>query len=149
MVRTATSRSGELQATLMLIRLDGERNVIRPATLEKIRHELEKSDLSTKSVEALTGEQKGLWNLLENTLAVSWVAEAQDAEAQATTLRDIDALLAALPMVLRRHLAHPDNAASHFIHHGHIAGGDAARTGWRVMLAEALLEWDNQKKEIA
>ncbi|MFZ2301370.1 MAG: CHASE2 domain-containing protein [Gallionella sp.] len=149
MVRAAASRSGELQATLMLIRLDGERNVIRPATVEKIRHELEKSGLPTKSVEALTGEQKGLWNLLENTLSVSWVAEAHDAGAQTTIQSDIDALLAALPMVLRRHLAHPDNAASHFIHHGYIAGGDAARAGWRMMFAEALLEWDKQEKETA
>jgi CHASE2 domain-containing sensor protein len=149
MVRAAASRSGELQATLLLIRLDAERNVIRPATLDKIRHALEKTGQAAKSVEALTGEQKGLWNLFENTLAVSWVAGAQDADAQAAIRRDIDALLAALPTVLRRHLAQPDNAASHFIHSGRIAGGGAARAGWRAMFAEALLEWDGRESEAA
>ena len=147
MVRAAAVRSGDLQATLLLIRLDGQRNVIRPAVVEKIRHVLEKTGQVAKSVEALSSEQKGLWNLFENTLAVSWVAGAQDAEAQAAIGRDIDALLGALPAVLRRHLARPDNAASHFVHRGLIAGGDAARAGWRVMFAEALLEWDKQEKK--
>lgn len=147
MVRAAAACSGELQATLLLIRLDSERNVIRPAVLGKIRHGLEKSGQATKSVEALAGEQKGLWNLFENTLAVSWVAEAQDAEAQTAIRRDIEAALAALPKILRRHLAQPDNAASHFVYHGHLAGGNAARGGWRVMFAEALLEWNKQEKK--
>lgn len=147
MVRVASARSGDLQATLLLIRLDGERNVIRRNGLEKIRHGLEKVGQASKSVEVLTGEQKGLWGLFENTLAISWVAEAQNAEAQAAIRRDSDAVLAALPAELRRHLAQPDNAASHFIHRGLIAGGAAAQSGWRVMFAEALLEWDRQEKE--
>ena len=144
MVRAATARGGELQATLLLIRLNTEHNVIRPVVLGRIRSALEKTGQASKSVEALLGEQRGLWNLFENTLAVSWVAGAQDAEAQAAVQSDIDTLLAVLPTVLRRHLAQPDNAASHFVYHGHIAGGDAARAGWRTMFAEALLEWDKQ-----
>ncbi|MBK9161759.1 MAG: CHASE2 domain-containing protein [Nitrosomonadales bacterium] len=146
MVRTATTRSGELHATLLLIRLDSERNVVRPATLEKIRHALEKIGQTDKSVETLTGDQKGLWDLFENTLAISWVAASQDDQAQAAIRRDADALLRTLPEVLHRHLAQPDNAASHFVHSGHIAGGAGATAGWRVMFAEALLEWDKQMK---
>ncbi|MFZ3018829.1 MAG: CHASE2 domain-containing protein, partial [Gallionella sp.] len=110
MVRAATARSGELQATLLLIRLDSERNVIRAAVLEKIRHALEKTGTAAKSVEALTGDQKGLWDLFENTLAISWVAAADDAEAQDTIRKDAEAVLTALPTVLQRHLAQPDNA---------------------------------------
>ncbi|OGA33169.1 MAG: molecular chaperone TorD [Betaproteobacteria bacterium RIFCSPLOWO2_12_61_14] len=147
MVRAATARSGELQATLLLLRLDTERNVIRPAVLEKIRRALGNTGQTAKSVEALIGVQRGLWSLFENTLAVSWIADAQDADAQADIRRDIDALLAALPTILQRYLAQPDNAASHFVHHGQIAGGDAARVGWRMMFAEALLAWDKQEKK--
>lgn len=145
MVRTAAARSGDLQATLLLIRLDGVHNVLRPATLEKIRLGLEKSGKATKSVEILNGEQKGLWNLFENTLAISWVA--QDAKEQEAIQLDIDYVLDALPKVLRNCLARPDNAASHFIYSGHIDGGIAARSGWRMIFAEALLEWDKQEKE--
>ncbi len=147
MVRTAAARSGELQATLLLIRLDTEHNVIRPVGLTRICQALLKTGQAGKSVEALIGEQKGLWNLFENTLAISWVANSGDNEAQAAIRRDIDALLAALPTVLRRHLAQPENAASHFVYHGQIAGGDAARAGWRMMFAGALLEWDRQEKK--
>jgi len=149
MVRAASVHSGELQATLLLIRLDAERNMIRPAVLEKIRHGLVKTGQVAKSVEVLTGGQRGLWDMFENTLAISWVAEAQDAEAQAAIRRDSDALLATLPTILQRYLAQPDNAAQHFIYQGHIAGGDAARAGWRMMFAEALLAWDKQEKEAA
>ncbi len=147
MVRVASKRSGELHATLLLIRFDSKRNVIRPAVLEKIRHGLERVGQASKSVEVLTGEQKGLWSLFENTLAISWVAAAQDADAQAAIRRDSDTVLAALPAELRRHLAQPDNAASHFIHRGPIAGGAGAAAGWRVMFAEAMLEWDRQERE--
>lgn len=149
MVRAATARSGELQATLLLIRLDSERNVLRAATMEKIRHELEKTGTATKSVEVLTGDQRGLWDLFENTLAISWVAAADDAEAQVTIRQDAEAVMAALPTVLQRHLVQPDNAASHFIHQGRLDGGAAAAAGWRVMFAEALLAWDQQEKESA
>jgi CHASE2 domain-containing sensor protein len=147
MVRAATARSGELQATLLLIRLDSERNVIRAAVLEKIRHALEKAGTVAKSVEALTGDQKGLWELFEHTLAISWVAAANDLDAQEAIRRDSEAVLAALTTVLQRHLAQPDNAASHYIHRGRIDGGAAAQAGWRIMFAEALLEWDKQEKE--
>jgi CHASE2 domain-containing sensor protein len=147
MVRAATARSGELQATLLLIRLDSERNVIRAATLEKIRHALEKTGSAAKSVEALTGDQKGLWDLFENTLAISWVAAADDPDAQETIRQDAEAVLAALPTVLQRHLARPDNATSHHLHNGRLDGGAAAAAGWRIMFADALLDWDRQEKE--
>ncbi len=146
MVRAAATRSGELQATLLLIRLDTVRNVIRPVALTRICQALLGVGQTAKSVEALAGEQRGLWNLFEYTLAVSWVAAAGDDAAQEAVRHDVDAVLEALPEVLRRHLAQPDNAASHFIHSGRIAGGDAARSGWRAMFAEALLEWDKQEK---
>ncbi|HXU93357.1 MAG TPA: CHASE2 domain-containing protein [Gallionella sp.] len=146
MVRAAAARSGELQATLLLVRLDSERNVLRAATVEKIRHALEKTGQAAKSVEVLTGDQKGLWDLFENTLAISWVASADDAEAQDAIRRDAEAVLAALPTVLQRHLVQPDNAATHFVHQGRIAGGAEATAGWRVMFAEALLEWDKESR---
>lgn len=147
MVRAAAAKSGELQATLLLVRLDERRNVIRAATMEKIRHALEKTGTADKSVETLKGDQKGLWDLFEHTLAISWVAPAADTVAQEAIRRDAEALIAALPTILQRHLVQPDNAASHFVHSGRIDGGAAAAAGWRAMFAEALLEWDRQERE--
>ncbi len=147
MVRAAAARSGELHATLLLIRLDPTRNVIRPVALTRICQALLNSGTAAKSVEVLSGEQRGLWALFEYTLAVSWVADAADEKAQDAIRQDIEAVLAALPAVLRRHLAQPDNAERHFIYSRRIAGGDAARAGWRAVFAEALLEWDRQESE--
>jgi len=146
MVRVAGRRSGELQATLLLIRFDDDRNVIRPGGLEKIRSELEAIGPYPKSVETMTGEQKGLWGLFEHTLAISWIAEAQDLEAQSAIEQDIDVLLTAMPPLLQRHLARPEHAENHFVHRGRIAGGPAATAGWRLMFAEALLAWDRDEK---
>ncbi len=147
MVRAAAARSGELQATLLLIRLDERRNVIRAATMEKIRHALEKTGIANKSVETLKGDQKGLWELFERTLAISWVAPADDADAQDAIRRDAETVLAALPTVLQQHLPQPDNAATHHLHSGRIAGGAEAPSGWRTMFAEALLEWDMRTRK--
>ena len=147
MVRVTSASQGTLLATLLLIRLDSERNVIRPATLEKIRRSLERAGQVGKSVEMLTGDQKGLWGLFENTLAVSWVAEAQDAAKHSAIEHDIAAVLAALSSGLRQYLVQPDNAASHFVYSGRMHGGVEAPAGWRLVFAEALLAWDKQDRD--
>jgi CHASE2 domain-containing sensor protein len=145
MVRSSLERTGELQATLLLIRLDGNKNIVADATLEKMRYLLERCGTEAKSVEVLKGYQKGLWDLFEKTFAVSWVVPAADAEAAARVARDVEVVLATLQLQLRKHLAFPDNAAEWFVHSGAIAGGAEARASWRVMFAETLLRWDEDK----
>jgi len=147
MVRISLERSGELQATLLLIRLDVNKNIVPEAVLEKIRYALEKCGKEVKSVDVLKGYQKGLWDLFEKTFAVSWVVDAADKEAAARVQQDIDEVLATLQMQLRKNLAQPDNAAEWFVHRGLINGGKAARANWRGMFATALLHWDEHKGE--
>ena len=144
-VRRSLERSGELQATLLLISLDVNKNIVPDAVLEKIRYALEKCGKEVKSVDVLKGYQKGLWDLFEKTFAVSWVADAGDAEGAVRVKQDVDAVLATLQGQLRKHLAQPDNAAEWFVHQGIIAGGKAARASWRGMFASALLRWDEQR----
>jgi adenylate cyclase len=146
MVRASLERSGELQATLLLIRLDSKRNIVADAALEKIRHALERCGTEIKSVEVLKGYQKGLWDLFEKTFAVSWVVPMADAEAAARVAKDVAVVLATLQPQLRKHLAYPDNAAEWFVHSGPIAGGVEARASWRVMFAETLLRWNEQQQ---
>jgi len=144
MVRVAADRAGDLRATLLLLRFDTQRNVVPDGVLEKIRLGLKKSGTVRKSVEVMSGRQKGLWGLFEKTIAISWVADTADAGAQTAVRQDVDAVLEALTPLLRKHLLHADNAASHVVQGGLISGGDAARAGWRKMFAEALLELDRQ-----
>ena len=144
MVRTSFERGGNLRATLLLIRLDATRNLTTDAMLEKIRYGLSKAGKEPKSIEILKGTQKGLWDLLEKTFAVSLVVAAEDIDGEARVAKDAEAVLAALPLLLRKHLAHADNAASWFMHHGMISGGEEAHASWRIMFAETLLRWEEQ-----
>jgi hypothetical protein len=134
-----------LQATLLLIRLDVNKNIVPDTVLEKIRYALEKCGKENKSVDVLKGYQKGLWDLFEKTFAVSWVMDAADNEGAARVGQDVETVLATLQLQLRKHLAQPDNAADWFVHHGVVTGGKAARASWRGMFAEALLRWDEKK----
>jgi hypothetical protein len=146
MVRVSLERSGELRATLLLIRLDTTRNVVTDVVLEKIRYGLEKAGKEPKSAEVLKGYQKGLWDLFEKTFTVSWVVAAEDTDGAVRVAEDVTVVLAALPLLLRKNLAYADNAASWFVHQGLVSGGAAARDSWRVMFAQALLHWDEQQR---
>ena len=146
MVRASAERGGRLHATLLLIRLDTGRDVVTDAMLEKIRYGLEKTGKEPKSADVLRCYQKGLWDLFERTFAVSWVAAVEDADGAARVEKDVAAVLAALPPLLRKNLAHVDNVASWFVHQGLVSGGTAAGASWRVMFAEALLRWDEQQR---
>lgn len=148
MVRISLDRNGELQATLLLIRLDVNKNIVPDPILEKIRYALERCGTEVKSVDVLKGYQKGLWDLFEKTFAVSWVVPAGDEAGVARVQQDIEAVLATLNVQLRKNLAQPDNAAEWFVHQEVITGGKAARASWRGMFATALLNWDGKKEKI-
>jgi CHASE2 domain-containing sensor protein len=142
MVRASFERAGELQATLLLIRLNVTKNVLNDAALERIRYGLEKSGIEPKSAEVLKGEQKGLWDVFARTFAVSWVVAAEDLEGANLVTQDIPRVLAVLPPLLERNLAYAEEPPTWFVHQGRIAGGAAARAEWCVLFAEALLAWD-------
>lgn len=145
MVRISQDSKGELQATLLLIRLDMSKNIIPGSVLEEIRYALENCSKEVKSVDILKGNQKGLWDLFESTFTVSWVASEGDIEGAIRVQQDVQAVLATLRMRLHKCLARPDNAAEWFVHCGVIAGGSKARASWRIMFAAALLSWEEQK----
>ncbi len=146
MVRASAERSGELNATLLLIRLDAGRNIMTDTMLEKIRYALEQTGMETKSVDVIKGVQKGVWDLFEKTFAVSWVVNAHDAEMGARVAKDVERVIAALSPLLRKYMAHADNAATWFVHQGTVTGGEEARASWRVMFAQAIVRWENEKR---
>jgi adenylate cyclase len=146
MVRVSAQRAGELNGTLLLIRIDGSQNLMTDVVLERIRNGLERTGKGSKSVDVVKGVQKGLWDLFEYTFAVSWVAATQDEAEPARIDADMEAVLAILPVLLKKNLARPENVATWFTYRGHIAGGDKARASWRVLFAEAILEWERQRE---
>ena len=146
MVRASYEQGGRLQATLLLVRLDVTRNVVNDAALERIRYGLEKAGREPKSAEVLKGEQRGLWDLFGKTFAVSWVAPEGDPERAGRVQEDAQAVLAALPGLLGKNLAYPEEPPAWFLHQGWIAGGAEARAEWRVLFADAMLRWDEQQR---
>lgn len=148
-VRDAQERGGELRGVLMLIRLGGQADVLSEGARKKIRRKLEKTGSATKSVEILNGRQKGIWNLFEDTLAISWLRPADDEDSRLRIVRDINAIAQMIGPLLRNHPATADNDADWFVHEGLITGGEEARDSWRALFAETLLRWKEENREEA
>jgi hypothetical protein len=147
MVRAAAARAGDLQATLLLISFDTRRNVIPDSVLEKVRLGLKRIGSAHKSVEVMSGEQKGLWGLFEKTIAISWVADAGDAEEQQAVEADVELVLAGMRPLLGKFLFHVEDAVSHVVQRGTVQGGEQAAAGWRLLFAEALLKWEREHEK--
>ncbi len=145
MVRAASSRSGDLNATLLLISFDTKRNVVPQGMLENIRLGLKRIGTTHKSVEVMSGEQKGLWGLFEKTIAISWVADAGDENAQQAIQRDVENVLAGLQPTVGKFLFHVEGAVSHVLHQGKVHGGEQAAEGWRLLFAEAIIKREGSK----
>jgi len=145
-VRTSQERGGELHGVLMLIHLGGQAGALSEAAREEIRRKLEKTGSATKSVEILNGPQKGIWDLFEDTLAISWLRPADDEDSRLRIVRDINALAQAIGPLLRKHAATADNNVDWFVHEGAIIGGEEARNSWRALFAETLLRWNETEK---
>ena len=129
-VHNTLARRGNLQAGLLLIRIAG----LGEKQLERIRRRLERRGTELKSVELLKGQQRGIWGLLEDTLAISWVLPLEEGAGRITL--DAEAMTRALPEFLRRY---PGATVTWHLHQGTIAGGELARDEWRGLLANALL----------
>ena len=147
MVSAAVTHKGELQATLLLLRFDSERNSISDGMLEQIRQGLKKIGSKQKSLEVLSGTQKGMWGLFEKTIAISWVADTEDEAAQQAINSDVEQVLQGMQPLLARSLLHVEGAVSHVTHQGRIQGGQMAAEGWRLLFAQALLNWSKANGE--
>jgi hypothetical protein len=140
-LRVSMEREGELGAFLLLIRVGGPDRSVGEGALEGIRRRLEKAGSEPKSVEMLRGRQKGIWALLENTLAVSWVIPARDQAARERVSRDIEGITASLPAMVRARGDPRGHGATWVVQEGLISGGTGARADWGALFAEAQLRW--------
>jgi CHASE2 domain-containing sensor protein len=138
-VRSAEEHSGEMLGVLMLIHLDGA--MLNDRLREKIRQGIAKTGIRNKSVEIIKGNQQGLWDLFEDTLAISWLCKEEDTETRLAIARDISALEQAIGPLLHKYCAVADHDVSSFVHEGRVAGGAEARNNWRTLFAKTLLEW--------
>lgn len=144
-VREAQERGGELHGVLMLIHLGAHADMLTDSLREKIRLGLEKTGSKNKSVEIIKGDQQGLWDLFENTLAISWLCNPSEQTHRNAISADIHELQQTIAPLLHKHCAIIDNEVPTFVHQGRIAGGEQARESWRTLFAETLLNWHQNK----
>jgi CHASE2 domain-containing sensor protein len=135
-VRDTLTQRGNQQAGLLLIHIAG----LGDKRLEKVRHILERRGIEPKSVELLMGRQRGIWGLLENTLAISWALPLEQGAARIA--RDAEAMTIALTELMQRY---PSATATWHLHQGTIAGGELASDEWRGLLADALRGYHEQE----
>ena len=146
-VREAQIRSGELHGVLMLIHLGNHTGMLNNGAREKIRSKLAKIGSTHKSVEILKGDQQGLWDLFEDTMAISWLCDLDDEANRLSITRDTQLLEHAAVSLLHQYNATADNDVSSFIFEGRVAGGEQARESWRNLFAETLLAWHKAKNQ--
>ena len=146
-VREAQIRSGELHGVLMLIHLGNHTGMLNNGAREKIRSKLATIGSTHKSVEILKGDQQGLWDLFEDTLAISWLCDLDDEANRLSITRDTQLLEHAAVSLLHQYNATADNDVSSFIFEGRVAGGEQARESWRNLFAETLLAWHKAKNQ--
>lgn len=145
-VRKSLQGSGEQIGVLMLINLGGHTGVLNAGVRETIRQRLSGVGSRTKSVEVIKHTQKGLWNLFENILAVSWSIPAHDKEGRLNIQRDIDAIEQALLPLMQKHYLATERDADWVVHEGVIAGGARARDSWHALFGATLLRWSEARK---
>jgi hypothetical protein len=110
---------------------------VRDKICTGIRH----TGSAAKSVEILKGTQRGLWDLFEDTLAISWLCSTDDEAARLAIQRDIEGVQQAIRPLLRQYCVIADNGVLSFVHEGVLVGGEQARDSWRGLFAETMLRW--------
>lgn len=142
-VSSLQQHNGELLGVLMLIRLGSSTHscALNDSVRDKICGGIKQTGSAAKSVEILKGTQRGLWDLFEDTLAISWLCSPDDEAARLNIQRDIEAVEQAIRPLLRKYCVISDNDVASFVHEGRVTGGEQARASWRGLFAETMLHW--------
>jgi CHASE2 domain-containing sensor protein len=122
---------------LMVLRFDVPTR--EEASLEKLAVALRERCAHAPSAEWLSGRQKGLWRLFENTLVLCWLESGADEARWQAVRAEAAALAAALPEILQaKGLA--DVLPFDRLHLSQAEGGIGRddRRGWRALLGAAL-----------
>jgi len=146
-VRAAQQQSGNLHGVLMLISLEKQVAVLNERVREKIRLGMHKIGSKTKSVEFIRGDQRGIWDLFENSVAISWLYAEGDETAQLKIKQDIRELEKAIGPLVQKHCAGQADEVAWIVHQGPVVSGDRARESWRALFAQTQLRWNETKEE--
>ena len=111
------------------------------ASLEKLAVRIRKGMQHEMSIEIVSGRQKGLWRLFENTLVVCWAHVAEDDAGWQAIRAEADSLLTALPQYIQEAGVAAALPADNVVvrrSEGRLRGQQPG--DWRLLFAAAMLE---------
>jgi adenylate cyclase len=145
---TETLRShGGRGATLLLLQLRADDGDVPAGFLKKLRKGLLGMGAMPKDVEILKGRQRGVWGLLETTVAVTWAYSMDGDEERARVAADVALIKAQLPELVAQFRVNDEELAA--LSEKAVVLGDSDRevleSRWRALFAEALAEVNASK----
>ncbi len=144
---TETLRAhGGRGATLLLAQLRADDGDVPAGFLKKLRKALLGTGTMPKDVEILKGRQRGIWGLLETTVAVSWAYSLEGEQERARVAADVALVRERLPELVAR-LRVNDEELGALCEKAIVLGTaerEALEARWRTLFAEALAEINRQ-----
>lgn len=145
---TETLRShGGRGATLLLAQLRADDGDVPAGFLKKLRKAVLGIGTMPKDVEILKGRQRGIWGLLETTVAVSWAYSLENDEEKSRVAAEVAELKKRMPELVARFRVNDEELAA--LCEKAVALGvserEALEAQWRMLFAEALVEISRTK----
>jgi len=131
-------KSGGLVGVLMLIRIGSNTKRFSDHSRETIRLDIQRIGSRKKSVEILIGRQRGIWNLFENIIAVSWLCESNDEVDRISVNSDVDVVQQAVVPLLQKYCEVAEDEVTWFVNEMEFCGGQEARENWYKLFVETL-----------
>jgi adenylate cyclase len=128
------------RGVLMLVQIMSGGTSADEGLLRRIRIELKRTGTLPKNVDYVKGKQKGVWNLLEGMIVISWTCPLRDEGQRAQITSDINSIAARLDPLVRRYTKNSDCRVSHIVHEGLLEGCETGETraAWKLLLAEGM-----------
>ncbi len=137
-VRVSLQQGNTHHGVLMLVNLSAPPGALNAGVREKIRGALLKVGSAGKSVEILKGVQKDLWNLFENTFAISWITAESDEAGRQRIEEDIAQIRQAILPILRKYYMASGSDVAITVQQGEIHSGAQGSGQWQALFGQAL-----------
>jgi hypothetical protein len=131
---------GNLIGTMALFHIRGRDDTSTGMFMRALKKAVERDGKTPKDVEILRGKQRGIFGLLESTLAVSWVVPRGDEAQRAAVEAEAQALLARMPALVAANRISGETLEGSALQSMAMGGaqGRATPQEWRRLFAEAL-----------
>jgi CHASE2 domain-containing sensor protein len=128
------------RGVLMLVQILSGGTSANEQLIRRIRTDLKRTGTLPKNVDYVKGEQKGVWNLLEGMMVISWTCPLNDEGQRARITADSKAITAKLVPLARKYTKNTDCSVSYVVHEGVLerCETDENRAAWKLLLAEGM-----------